>query len=166
MTPGVDLIAQYSHTQNSQILYGADADQFMVGIKVSMPLYTGGYTESKVAEATLQQRQLQRQLQQAQRSIGKTVRSAYVSVESVEQLVQARSQVLTSAELAYDAMESAVDVGSRTHVDLLDVQSQVFSARRDLAQAKYQFILAQLQLRLIAGKLTSTDLETIDQLLE
>jgi len=166
MTPGVDLIAQYSHTNNSQVLYGANADQFMVGIKVSMPLYTGGYTESKVTEATLQQRQLQRQLQQAQRSIGKAVRSAYVSVDSAEQLVQARSQVLTSAELAYDAMESAVDVGSRTHVDLLDVQSQVFSARRDHAQAKYQFILAQLQLRLIAGKLTSTDLETIDQLLE
>jgi outer membrane protein len=165
LTPGIDLIAQYSHTDNTHVLYGADADQYMVGIKISMPIYTGGYTQSKVAEATLLQRQLQRQLQQAQRSIGKAVRSAYVSVDSAQQLVQAREQVQASAELAFKAMESAVDVGSRTHVDLLDVQSQVFSARRDLAQAKYQLLLSQLQLRLIAGSLSPADLQTIDALL-
>ncbi len=165
LTPSVDLIAQYSHTNNSQVMYGADVDQYMVGIKASMPIYTGGYAQSKVAEARIQRQQVRRQLEQIQRSITKSVRSSYLAVESAAQLVQAREQVLTSVKLAFKAMESAVDVGTRTNVDLLDIQQQLFSARRDLAQSKYQLILAQLQLKFVAGSLSEVDLKVVNDLL-
>lgn len=166
MTPGVDLIAQYSYTDNSVQAYAANADQFMVGIKVSMPLYTGGYVKSKVSEANMQYRQVQRQLEQSRRALNTEVHTSFVNVTSASQLVQAQQQVKESAQLAFAAMDSAVEVGSRTRVDLVDAERQYYSAIQQLNEAKYQLILAQLKLRLVTGSLSAEDLQTINALLQ
>lgn len=165
-TPGVDLIAQYSYTDNSVQAYTPNADQFMVGIKVSMPLYTGGYIESKVNEANMQYAQVQRQLEQSRRSLNTEVHTSYVNVTSAAQLVQAQQQVTKSAHLALAAMASAVEVGSHTRVDLVDAERQYYSAQQQLNEAKHQLILAQLKLRLVTGSLTLEDLQTVNQLLQ
>lgn len=163
--PGVDLIAQYSRTDNSVSAYGANADQFMLAIKVGMPLYTGGYVESKVNEATLQQQQLQRQLEQSRRSLNTEVHSSYTSVISATQLVRAQQQVLDSARLAFDAMQTAVEIGSRTRVDLLDAERELYSAVNQLNNAKYQLLLAQLKLRFVSGSLSVDDLKKVNAIL-
>jgi outer membrane protein len=166
LTPGVDLIAQYSYTDNSVQAYAPNADQFMVGIKVSMPLYTGGYVESKINQASLQYRQVQRQLEQSRRALNTEVHTSFVNVTSATQLVHAQEQVKQSAQLAFAAMESAVEVGSRTRIDLVDAERQFYSSIQQLNEAKYQLILAQLKLRLVSGSLSVEDLHTVNALLQ
>lgn len=166
LTPGVDLIAQYSYTDNSVQAYAPNSDQFMVGIKVSMPLYTGGYVESKVSEANMQYRQVQRQLEQSRRALNTEVHTSFVNVTSAAQLVQAQQQVKQSAQLAFAAMASAVEVGSHTRVDLVDAERQFYAAQQQLNEAKYQLILAQLKLRLVSGSLSVADLQMVNALLQ
>lgn len=51
----------------------------------------------------------------------------------------------------------------RTGVDVLNAQQQLYSARRDLAQARYNYILNDLRLRAAAGKLTQDDVARVSQ---
>jgi outer membrane protein len=58
------------------------------------------------------------------------------------------------------------DVGVRTNVDVLNSQQQLFQTRRDLQQARYSTILAQLRLKSAAGRLTEDDLAEVNRLLQ
>lgn len=53
----------------------------------------------------------------------------------------------------------------RTNIDVLNAQQQLTSAQRDLAAARYNFLLSVLNLKAAAGTLAAADLEEIDRLL-
>ena len=56
-------------------------------------------------------------------------------------------------------------MGTRTTVDLLDAQKELYSAHRDLTQARYNLLLARLSLKYAAGILALSDIEAVNQLL-
>jgi outer membrane protein len=58
-----------------------------------------------------------------------------------------------------------LDVGVRTRVDVLNAQQLVYSTQRDLAAARYQTLLASLQLKAAVGALSAEDLKQLDALL-
>ena len=58
------------------------------------------------------------------------------------------------------------EVGVRTQVDVLNAQQLLFSARRDLAQSKYNYIMSLLRLEAAIGELTEDDLVAVNQWLE
>jgi outer membrane protein len=53
-------------------------------------------------------------------------------------------------------------VGVRTQVDVLNAQQQVFTALRDLAKAKYDYIMATLKLKAAVGRLTEQDVVAVN----
>jgi outer membrane protein len=57
-------------------------------------------------------------------------------------------------------------VGVRTQIDILNAQQQLSQTRRDLAQAKYNYILALLRLNSAAGRLTEQDLALVNTWLD
>ena len=68
-----------------------------------------------------------------------------------------------SAESAYQSNVLGQEVGIRTFLDVLNVQQNVYSTRRDLAQAYFNYILGWLRLKAAIGILTDTDLEAINR---
>ena len=73
---------------------------------------------------------------------------------------------MVSSQSALDAVEAGFQVGTRTSVDVLDAQRDLFQAQNDLAAARYDYIRNALRLRLAAGTLVPTDLDTINGWLE
>ncbi len=65
-----------------------------------------------------------------------------------------------------DSTKLGLEVGVRTSVDLLNARQQLFSARRDLAQALYGYIMAQLQLGAAAGTLNEADVNKVNAWLD
>ena len=53
-------------------------------------------------------------------------------------------------------------MGTRTSVDVLDAQRDLFGARRDLAQSRYDYILDVLRLKSAAGTLAEEDLAQVN----
>lgn len=51
--------------------------------------------------------------------------------------------------------------GIRINLNLLDAQQQLHTARRDLAEARYNYLLAYLRLQLASGTLVLDDLRNI-----
>ena len=77
--------------------------------------------------------------------------------------VKALEQALVSSQSSLDSTKLGQEVGVRTGVDVLNAQQQLFSAKRDLAQARYNYILSQLRLKAAAGQLTEDDLIQVNQ---
>ena len=92
-------------------------------------------------------------------------RTAYLGVTSGAAQVTAREQVLASSKSQLDATRLGREVGVRTSVDLLNAERKVYESRRDLAQARYQYLMARLQLAAAVGQLDRKVLEGVNQLL-
>ena len=71
---------------------------------------------------------------------------------------------MKSSEVALEGNQYGLKAGTRTNVDVLDAQRRVFAAKRDLAQARYTYVLASLKLKAATRGLVEDDLSEIDRL--
>lgn len=135
------------------------------GINVRVPIFTGGLTRSRVRQASFTYEQRLAELDASLRSVERSTRDAYLGVIAGASRVRALKQAVISNQTALEASEAGLQVGTRTAVDVLQAQSQLFSAQRDYARARYDYLLAVLQLKSTSGRLGPSDLTEIDALL-
>jgi outer membrane protein len=76
--------------------------------------------------------------------------------------VQALKQAVVSNEKALESTQAGYEVGTRTTVDVLNARRNLFSARRDYARSRYDYILDTLRLKQAAGIVTVEDLQQIN----
>ncbi len=163
--PTVDLSASYNHNRNPASTLGEPATgsitskNAQVGLVLSVPLFAGGGTQSRVREALALRDRAQQDLENTQRTVAQSVRQYFLSVTNGIALVRALEQALASTQSQLDSSILGRDVGVRTSVDVLNAQQQVFQTRRDLQQARYAFIINSFRLRAAAGTLTEDALE-------
>jgi outer membrane protein len=157
--PTLDLVASYTDNRVGGGTFGAfDQTSKSIGLQLAIPLYQGGGTDSRVREALANQEKARQELEAAVRAVTQQVRQAYLGVTSGIAQVKALKQALASSELSLESTRLGVEVGVRTSVDLLNARQQLFSAKRDLAQATYGYILSRLRLEAAAGDLNEADL--------
>jgi outer membrane protein len=163
--PTVDLVANY--TQNNAngggFGVGSDTTNKSIGVQLNMPLFQGGVVNSKWREAEANRERARQELENARRNVAQQARQAYLGVVSGVAQVQALQQALTSSESVLEASKLGQEVGVRTNLDVLNAQQQLFSTRRDLYQAQYDYLLSQLRLKQAVGSLGEEDLSKVNQ---
>ena len=80
--------------------------------------------------------------------------------------VRALEAAEVSSRSSLDANRLGYEVGVRINIDVLNAQSQLSDTTKQLAKARYDTLLAQLQLEAAAGALDETDVQRINALLE
>ncbi len=169
--PTLDLFARLSDSdtdatasQNGAPFQPADSTRSgdAVGIQVNFPIFSGGVTSSRVKEAVYLHRAAREQLQRVARETERQARDAYLGVESDIARVNALTQSLQSSQTALEATEAGLEVGTRTTVDVLDAQRNLFNAYTSLERARYDYLLNILSLKQAAGILRVQDLEAIE----
>ncbi len=163
--PTLDLSAGYNDSHRGT-LGVQDNRSGVVGLELNLPLYQGGAVSSRVRQAVAQQEKSRYDLDSARRQSALTARQAYLGVVSGEAQVTALEQALVSSEAQLKSTKLGLEVGVRTRVDVLNAQQLVYSTQRDLAAARYQTLLAGLQLKSAAGILKMDDIRALDALLE
>ena len=166
--PTVDLSASYTHARNPNLTSGIGtvaSTTGSVGVVLSVPIYSGGITQSKVREALAGRDRADQDLENTQRTVAQSVRQNYLNVTSGIAQVKALEQALASTQSQLDSTILGRDVGVRTSVDVLNAQQQVFQTRRDLQQARYAYILNTLRLKAAAGTLAEPDVELVNRAL-
>ena len=68
----------------------------------------------------------------------------------------------SSSQLALEATQLGYKVGVRVNLDVLNAQTQLYTARRDLAKARYDVLLNELRLRQASGQLNPVDIANIN----
>ncbi len=165
--PTVDLVANYSKNSanGGSFGLGSDSTNKSVGVQLNMPIFSGGAVNSKWREAEANRERAKQELENARRSIALQTRQAYLGVVSGIAQVKALQQALTSSESVLEASRMGQEVGVRTNLDVLNAQQQLYSTRRDLLQAEYNYLLSQLRLKAAAGGLGEADLARVNSAL-
>ena len=132
-----------------------------VGVRVSLPLYSGGSILSRTRESRHRYQRSLELLERERRRAQRETRDAYLGVDSGISRVQALEQAVRSSLAAAEAIEAGFQVGTRTSVDVLDAQRDLFRARRDLSEARYRYVLDVLRLKRAAGTLSAEDLQIV-----
>ncbi len=167
--PTLDLTGNFARASNPQSAVpgavGAISNAGVIGLQLSVPIYSGGLIQSRVREAVANRDRAQQDLDNTQRGVAQAVRTNFFNVTSGIAQVRALEQALASTQSQLDSTILGRDVGVRTSVDVLNAQQSVFQTRRDLQQARYNFLMSNLRLKAAAGILTETDLEDVNRTL-
>ncbi len=142
-----------------------DATSTTVGVQLNVPLFQGGATQSKWREAEANRDRAKDELESARRNVDLQTRQAYLGVVNGIAQVNALQQALTSSESLLEASKLGQEVGVRTNLDVLNAQQQLFSTRRDLYQAEYNYLISRLRLRAASGTLAEDELTLVNQAL-
>lgn len=141
------------------------AETTSLSLNVNIPIFAGGMIVSRTTQASAQYSESLQQLEAQQRAVDSSARQAYLGVLTAISRVSALAQAVVSSETAYKANQAAYSVGTRTITELLDSESKIFLAQRDLAQARYQYLLEGLKLKQAAGVLSCNDITQINALI-
>jgi outer membrane protein len=145
---------------------GNDTNNRIIGLQLAVPIYQGGLVNSRVREALANEDKARQDLENARRTAELNTRQNYLGVTSGIAQIKALEAALTSSQSALDSSLIGREVGVRTQVDVLNAQQQLFSARRDMAQAKYNYILSTLRLKAAVGRLAEEDISAVSAWLE
>lgn len=164
--PTVDWVTQKSRSKSENLINPlATYVTYQSGIQVTMPLFSGGYTQSTVRQAQAYLDRERENLEQTRRTLGLQIRKEYQNITEGLLKVSALEQGLRSAQQLVVSSQKSIQAGVRTQTDLLNALQREAEAKRDLAQARYQFLLAQQKLTTLTGDPPVQAVESINSLL-
>lgn len=137
-----------------------------IGVQLSIPLFAGGALDSRQRESAAKEREARHDLSAAQRDARLAVQDAFLAVKTGVSRVGALEQSVLSARTALEATTLGRDLGSRTELDVLDVQQRLYAAQLELAQARTDYLLGRIRLAAAAGELDEPDLRNLNAFLE
>lgn len=161
--PTLDLQARYGRSEQPGFVLSNETRR--IGLSLEVPVFTGGRISAQVDQAAAIANQRDAEREGTLRSVLRTARNGFQSIRTSRALVAALQKAVRSNETALEAAEAGVEVGTRTAVDVLDAQQALFSARSDLSRARYDYMLAVLELERAAGSLGPDDLLRLNELL-
>lgn len=138
--PSVDLQAGYDLARTEQ-LGGSDTDSAYVGLNLKVPIYQGGAVASRTRQAGYNFRAAQDRYDQQRRSVLNDVKDAFRGILSSISDVKARQAAIVSARSALESTQAGLEVGTRTQVDVLNAQQNLFQAEYDYLSARYDYII-------------------------
>ena len=170
--PALDLVVTRGHNESDGTLTGTtagdvtnDADDTVVGLQVTFPIFSGGATTSRVRQAQYRHTAARERLERTARETERETRDSYLGVNSEVARVQSLKQAVESAMTALQATEAGYEVGTRTSVDVLQARQRLFESQTNYARSRYDYLLNVLRLQLAAGTLDQKGLDDINALL-
>lgn len=163
--PTLDAIASYTdrYANGSANGFGSDLQDATIGLQLQIPLYQGGAIASRIREAVANKQKAMDDLVAARRQAELDTRQGYLDLVSVVSQIKAYEQALSSSQSQLDSTMLGYEVGVRTSVDVLNAQQQFFTAKRDLLQSRYAYLMNILSLKSAVGLLNDADIDAVNQ---
>jgi outer membrane protein len=165
--PTLDGVASYaySYANGSPSVFSAgnELKNATIGLQLEIPLYQGGAISSRARQAVLNKQKALDDVGIARRQTDLETQRAYFNLSSSIAQVKALDQALISSQSQLDSTKLGYEVGVRTSVDVLNAQQQLFSAKRDLLQARYSYLVNIIRLKAASGLVAEVDLQDINQ---
>lgn len=160
--PTLDFVAERNHTKTGGGIFGKrETNETTLSLQFNLPLYEGGRVSSKTTQARYQYNAAKQRHIQAQRATERLARTGYLNVQAKISQVKALKQAVISSDKALETTQAGFEVGTRTTVDVLNAQRELYRAKKDYARARYDYLLETLRLKKAAGILSRDDLKKI-----
>ncbi|MES2161676.1 MAG: TolC family outer membrane protein [Pseudomonadota bacterium] len=160
--PRVDFVATYGKT-SSDAISTVNQDQIIrsIGVQLNVPLYSGGQLGAQRRQTVANEEKAKADLQAQTDKVLLELRKDYGVMFSSVKRVDALMKSVASAELLITATEQSIKGGVRINLDALNAKQQLYTAKRDLAQARYNYLLTSLRMRASVGTLGDSDVREI-----
>lgn len=150
--PTLDVVAQWSRTNSDNVTsVNTRYDNKVIGLQLSVPIFAGGYVNSTVRQAVASEQRAMEMLEATRRDLGVRVHREFRGVTEGVLRIAALEQAVRSAEQAVESNRRSFQAGIRTTLDVLNSEQQKTLALRDLAQARYLYLVSQMRLQTLAG---------------
>ena len=165
--PTLDAIAQISRSDSDNVTrINTTFDQKFVGLQLAVPIFQGGFVNSRVREALSLQQRAEERVDELRRDLGVRVHREFRGVSEGAVRVKALEQAVRSAEQLVTSSRRSFDAGARTRLDILNSEALAGVARRDLAQARFNYLVARVRLNAVTGGLKSESIDEINAWLQ
>ncbi|WP_148861681.1 TolC family outer membrane protein [Marinobacter fonticola] len=169
--PTLDLSASYGNTRLNgvgqtsalQTNQNGTTTEGVIALTLNVPLYEGHGTQAAIRQQRAQVEVADQNLNTVRRDVSVNARSFYRTVNTNIETVTAQRQTIVSRRSALDATRAGYDVGTRNIVEVLDAQRNYYIALRDYANARYDYVVNTLNLKLVAGTLSPQDLVDLNR---
>ena len=150
--PTLDAVAQLTRSASENVTSpGSRYTNRTLGLQLNVPLFSGGYTQSTVRQAVAELVRAQENLEAARRDLAVRVNVEYRGVSEGILKIRALEQAERSGEQLVKSSRRSHEVGSRSLLDVLNAEQQLQVTRRDLAEARYRYLVARVRLNALAG---------------
>lgn len=165
--PELSLSASYgSNKRNAFMPSHLDNEESSIALNLNVPIYSGGATQASVRKTRHLLEQAKFLLASSQREARISAKTEYINLRTSAQTVESLKQNIVSRESALEATREGYNVGTRNIVEVLDAERNYFTALRDYASARFDFVEGSLRIKRAAGTLSTADIEALNKWLE
>jgi outer membrane protein len=171
LTAGASIGKSYNHIENTApaALGGGTMNGWgsanTVSVTLSVPLFAGFAVQNRIKETIALEDSARTNLEGTRNAATLVTRQSFLGAEALRAQVKALEAAESSSQVQLDATKLGYKVGVKVNLDVLNAQLQLYTTQRDLAKARYDYVLATLKLRQAAGTLTQNDIVAANALL-
>ena len=150
--PTLDAVAQWSVSDSDNVTrINSKYDNKAIGLQLNIPIFAGGQVSSQARQAVAELERAEQSLEVTRRDLGLRIEREFRGITEGVARVGALEQAVRSSEIMVQSNRRSYEGGSRTLLDIQNAEEQRVTALRDLAQARYQYVLARIRLQALAG---------------
>lgn len=150
--PRLDAVGSVTRSSNESLANLNQKSKLgSVGLQLTIPIFSGFGVDAAVAQSRSEVAKSEAELAAEREGVTLDVQRQFLAATSGRARIAALAQAQASMELSLEGISRGVPAGLRTLAEVLDAQTRVFSARRELAQARMDYLLARTRLQTLAG---------------
>lgn len=165
--PTLDAVAQWSRSESENVLnFQSGYTNASIGLQLNIPIFSGGYVSSTVRQTLAGQERAEQALEAGRRDLGVRVYKEFRGVTENIPKIKALELALRSADQLVLSSRKSFQAGSRTVIDVLNAEQQRTLVLRDLAQARYVYLISKIRLLALVGAANVEAITEINRLLK
>jgi protease secretion system outer membrane protein len=160
--PKVELVASSMQSLSDTVATrGQDSSIRSLGVQLVIPVYSGGYASAVSKQSIANREKAKADSDAVKNKVLQELRKQFNALKSGSTKIDALQNSVQSAMLLIEATKQSIKGGVRINLDLLNAHQQLASVQRDLAMARYSYLVSFLKLKIAAGTVSSDDLMVV-----
>jgi TolC family type I secretion outer membrane protein len=160
LLPQISIVGDLNRSFGSSFSFrNARQDSASISAQLTMPLYEGGriYAQTRAAQQAVG---FQRsQLDEARRTAMQNATSSWETLHAARAAIASFSAAVKAAQIALEGTQQEALVGSRTVLDVLIAEQQLFTTQQQLVTAQHDAALQEFNLAAVTGRLIAPHLK-------
>ena len=128
-------------------------ESILAGVSLTFPFFEGGLRMAELREAKAKERQAKLAYDDFKKNVDVELQSAYLDLQTQQGTLKFLEDQLTFAEDNYNAVIRQFNNGLALSLDVMDANSLLLSAEKNVNEALYNYQLANLKLKRTSGML-------------
>ena len=151
--PYLNLFAIYNGTDQSPAGPTLNRESILAGVALNFPFFEGGLRIAELNEAKARERQAKLSYDDFKKNVDIELQAAYLDLQTQRGTIKFLEDQLAYARDNYKAVLRQFENGLAVSLDVMDANSLLLSAEKNVVEASYNYQLAYLKIKRSNGTL-------------